>query len=226
MDKAPHVYAAISAVTADLSKEGLSKDRKNTTQNYAFRGIDDVYNVLAAKLAHHGLCILPRVIAKDIHERQSKSGGTLFYTTLTVEFDFVAALDGSKHTVCTVGEAMDSADKSSNKAMSAAYKYACLQAFCIPTEGESPDADAHHHEVAPRQAARDFTAQVPKKEQSGKVSPGQAKGLRDILSVLGKDEAAAVRYVTGDAKDKIEDMTTEEFKALFDILDKKVPQRT
>ena len=40
----------------------------------------------------------------------------------------------------TYGEAMDSADKSTNKAMSAAYKYMCLQVFCIPTEGDN-DAD-------------------------------------------------------------------------------------
>lgn len=36
---------------------------------------------------------------------------------------------------------MDTADKSTNKAMSAAYKYLCLQLFCIPTEGDN-DADA------------------------------------------------------------------------------------
>jgi hypothetical protein len=41
---------------------------------------------------------------------------------------------------------MDSADKATNKAMSAAYKYAALQAFCIPTEADN-DADAHHPEV-------------------------------------------------------------------------------
>jgi hypothetical protein len=44
---------------------------------------------------------------------------------------------------------MDSADKSSNKAQSAAYKYAAMQVFCIPTEGDN-DADASHHEVEPR----------------------------------------------------------------------------
>jgi hypothetical protein len=41
---------------------------------------------------------------------------------------------------------MDSGDKASNKAMSAAYKYAAFQAFCIPTEGDN-DADSTTHEV-------------------------------------------------------------------------------
>lgn len=43
------------------------------------------------------------------------------------EFDFVATEDGSKHTVVTYGEAMDSGDKATNKAMSIAYKYAAFQ---------------------------------------------------------------------------------------------------
>jgi len=42
---------------------------------------------------------------------------------------------------------MDSGDKATNKAMSAAYKYMAFQTFAIPTEGDN-DADAHTHEVA------------------------------------------------------------------------------
>jgi len=141
------VYEKIAAVTAELSKSGISKDSKNQSQGYAFRGIDAVYGALSPLLSKHGLCILPRVTDRQVIERQNRQGTALFYVTLTVEFDFVAAEDGSKHTVITVGEAMDSGDKASNKAMSAAYKYAAFQAFCIPTEGDN-DADSQTHEVA------------------------------------------------------------------------------
>jgi len=141
-----NVYQAISAVQKDLSAQGISKDRKNTQgSGYAFRGIDDVYNALSPFLAKHGLCILPRVLNRESVERQSKAGGALFYITVEVEFDLVAA-DGSKHTIKTFGEAMDSGDKATNKAMSAAYKYACMQSFCIPTEGDN-DADSTTHEI-------------------------------------------------------------------------------
>ncbi len=141
------VYAAINAVQAALSKDGIEKSQKNVQQGYRFRGIDDVMNALAPILATSQLCILPRVMSRECTERQTKSGGALFYTVLSVEYDFVHAEDGSTHTVRMCGEAMDSADKSSNKAASAAYKYACLQTFCIPTEGE--DADFTTHEVVP-----------------------------------------------------------------------------
>jgi hypothetical protein len=141
------VYAAINAVQFDLSKSGISKDSTNTFDNYKFRGIDAVYNALSPLLAKHGLCILPRMLTRTCEERVSQKGGALFYVTIEAEFDFVAAEDGSKHTVRTFGEAMDRGDKATNKAMSAAYKYAAFQAFAIPTEGDN-DADAVTHEVA------------------------------------------------------------------------------
>ena len=141
------VYKAICAVQSELSKIGITKDHHNKQQGYQFRGIDDCYNALSPLLAKNGLCILPRVLARTCTERQTAKGGTLFFVAVEVEFDFVAAEDGSKHVVKTFGEAMDSADKATNKAMSAAYKYAVMQAFAIPTEGDN-DADATTHEVA------------------------------------------------------------------------------
>ena len=146
------VYQAINAVQAELAKAGITKDKRNQQQGYNFRGIDDVYNALSPLLAKHGLCILPRILTRDVQERQTQKGGVLFYVTVEAEFDFVAAEDGSTHVVRTFGEAMDSADKATNKAMSAAYKYAAFQAFAIPTEADN-DADAHTHEIAPDPAA-------------------------------------------------------------------------
>jgi hypothetical protein len=143
-----NVYKAINAVQADLATVGITKDRRNQQgSGYNFRGIDDVYNTIAPLLAKHGLCILPRVLSREVTERVSQKGGALFYVTVEVEFDFVAAEDGSKHIVKTFGEAMDSGDKATNKAMSAAYKYACFQAFSIPTEADN-DADSSTHLVA------------------------------------------------------------------------------
>jgi hypothetical protein len=142
------VYQAINKVQAALAKTGIAKDRTNTFDKYQFRGIDDIYNALSPLLAEHGLCILPRILKRESIERESQKGGALFYVTVEAEFDFVAAEDGSKHTVRTFGEAMDRGDKATNKAMSAAYKYAAFQAFAIPTEGDN-DADAQTHQVKP-----------------------------------------------------------------------------
>ena len=150
-----NVYLAINKVQAALAKQGITKANRNQQQGYNFRGIDDVYNVISPLLAEHGLCILPRVLSRHCDERVNAKGTALFYVTVEVEFDFVSAEDGSKHTVKTFGEAMDSGDKATNKAMSAAYKYAAFQAFAIPTEGDH-DADAQTHQVAPQSAPKPF----------------------------------------------------------------------
>lgn len=147
MSDVKRVYAAIAAVSAEIATTGISKGRENKQQGYVFRGIDDVYNALAPILAKHKLVILPRVIGRNVVERQTQKGGVLFYVTCDVEFDFVSAEDGSTHVVKTVGEAMDSGDKATNKAMSAAYKYAAMQTFCIPTEGDH-DSENETHAVA------------------------------------------------------------------------------
>lgn len=143
------VYKAINQVQAVLAETGIEKNRKNSQgSGYNFRGIDDVYNAMSPLLARSGLCILPRIISRQCDERVSKSGSTLFYVTVEAEFDFVSSEDGSKHTIKTYGEAMDSGDKATSKAMSAAYKYAAFMAFAIPTEGDN-DAEAEDHSVLP-----------------------------------------------------------------------------
>ena len=144
------VYKAIGAVGAAMSQQGISKGRSNQQQGYKFRGIDDVLNALSAALVAAGLVILPRCTDRVVVERTTAKGGALFNVTCRVEFDLVSTEDGSVHTVCTYGEAMDSADKATNKAMSAAYKYLALLVFCIPTEASADtDADFSTHDIAP-----------------------------------------------------------------------------
>lgn len=178
------VYSKIAAVSAELAKEGIQKGRKNQQQGYAFRGIDDVLNALAPMLAAHGLVILPRCLSRTSTERETAKGGTLFYVVVEAAFDFVAASDGSLHTVTTFGEAMDSADKATNKAMSAAYKYAAILAFCIPVVGE--DADAVTHEVTGAAKSQPVTSPVT---GARLISDGQRKRLYAISKQHGwKDD--------------------------------------
>lgn len=178
----PAVYAAIVNVMNDLSKEGISKDRKNQQQGYSFRGIEDMYNTLCGLLAKHKLCMLPRVTSVERTERETQKGGALFVTYITCEYDLVSAVDGSKHTVCVIGEAMDSADKSSNKSMSAANKYAAVQAFLIPTEGDN-DADATTHAPIPRsQQQRREPDHRREAAPPPAAAPAQSKPLPTVTS--------------------------------------------
>lgn len=148
---APKVYVAIDAVANHFSQVGIPKDRKNPQQGWNFRGIDDVLNALSPLLAKHHLVILPRIKNQKCEERVTKGGVAMFHTTLDVEYDFISALDGSKHTVDSCGEIMNSSDKGIAGAMSIAYKLAVIQAFSIPIVGR-PEPDEHYHEVISKQA--------------------------------------------------------------------------
>lgn len=142
-----NVYQCINKVQAELAKVGISKDREcQQGARFRYRGIDEVYKTLAPLLSSTGLCILPRIVGRVCDERRSAKGGALFYVTVEAEFDFVSMEDGTKHIVRTYGEAMDSGDKATNKAMSIAYKNAIFMAFSVPTDGDN-DPDAHAHEV-------------------------------------------------------------------------------
>lgn len=116
----------------------IGKDKKNIAQNFMFRGIDQVMNTMKPLLAKHGVFIVPEVVDVRREERPTKSGGMSLYTLLTVKHHFVAE-DGSEIVSTTVGEGMDSGDKATNKAMAVAFKYACFQVFCIPTEEMAKD---------------------------------------------------------------------------------------
>src|SRR5690606_6278200 len=95
------------------------------------------------------------------------------------------ATDGSSVSTEVEGEGMDSGDKSSNKAMAVAHKYAILQAFCIPTE-DMPDPDAEVHQPTPK---------PPKTPPTKANEPPSVKPVRAMLTTIGcksADDADAV----------------------------------
>lgn len=159
------VYLKIAEVQGKLAESGVAKGRTNTHQKFKFRGIDDLYNALAPLLAKSRLVIIPQVISRDVVERRSGNGGLLSFVTVTVRYVLVDADDDSQTEAIIAGEAMDSSDKATNKAMSAAYKYLCLQTFCIPTEGESADSEQDSHQAAYPDEYQQYATQQPQQRQ-------------------------------------------------------------
>lgn len=191
------IYTALANVMADMS--AVKKSKKNTQgAGFNYRGIDDVMNALHPALVKNGVVVVPQVIAKEREERQSKSGGLNIYSIVTMSFKFFAK-DGSFVEAVTVGEAMDSGDKATNKAMSVALKYACFQVLMIPTE-EMLDPDSETHEVAP-----DFIDEL---KQKVFVDTCNRKGIDDkqMYKKVGKAE--------------VSELTTAEFMRLMKLMEK------
>ena len=134
-----NIYESITKVIADCP--AIAKDSRNTQGNgYMYRGIDAVMNVFQPLLAKYKIFVVPQVLETIREERTTSKGSNLIYSILRVKYTFFAE-DGTSVEAVVQGEGMDSGDKASNKAMSAAFKYAMFQVFCIPTE-EMKDSDA------------------------------------------------------------------------------------
>lgn len=144
-NKPPLIYTQLNKIQAQA--DGLTKEQQHQ-QGYKFRGVDDAYNYLHDIFKMHEVFGVPRVLDIAREERLTKKGGLLLYTILTIEYDFFA-VDGSFVTARVVGEAMDTSDKSCNKAMSVAHKMALFQITMLPTL-LSADTEGEHHEPMPK----------------------------------------------------------------------------
>lgn len=133
--RVPHIYQAVVEVMEKIGAIGKNKTANMGSRgSYNFRGIDDIYNALQRPMIEAKIFVKPSQVMDLRREDKVTDKGITKYTVMTCRYTFCSAVDGSEISVETIGEAMDTGDKSCNKAMSAAFKYACFQLFCIPTE--------------------------------------------------------------------------------------------
>lgn len=130
----PAIYPAMVKVLQAV--DAVGKTRTNEQQKYKFRGIDDILNAVHPALSEAGIFLAPTVIDRHLDRTEKDKPGQgmqiTWHCVLTVCHRFYAG-DGSYVEVTTVGTGMDTSDKASNKALSAAFKYALVEAFSIPT---------------------------------------------------------------------------------------------
>lgn len=170
----PQIYAAIATVMKKMSAVG--KDGVNQQQRFNFQKLEDIYNALHGVLAEAGVFTVPTILSFERTERPTKSGGTMMYTVAQIKFTFYAE-DGSSVEAVTIGEGSDSGDKSANKSMSAAHKYALIQVFAIPTK-DVADSDRDDTDTDP------VTGQKPPSEPSRVTKAPKATPAQAIAAVV------------------------------------------
>lgn len=158
----PMIYSAIVDAMGQIN--AIAKGRSNSMQNFKYRGIDDVMNELHPILAKCGIFIVPTVLEEQRAEGKTSKGGVIYFTRLKIKFTFYAK-DGSFFESVVIGEAMDSGDKASNKALSIGLKYALLQVFCIPTEDDK-DPDSTSYDFIENKGAEKAFDNIPQKQTS------------------------------------------------------------
>lgn len=118
----------------------IGKDARNQQQNFMYRSHDAVLNALNPLLAEHGVFVVPNVLDRLEAQRTTKSGSVMYEVNLHVEYTFWGAR-GDSVVASAWGEGTDSGDKSTNKAMTMAFKNVIAQAFAVST-ADTIDADS------------------------------------------------------------------------------------
>ena len=202
----PMIYGAVIDAMGQIS--AIGKNKQNQTQGFRYRGIDDVMNELHGILAKCGIFIVPTVIEENRTQGTTSRGGAMFYTRLKIKFTFYAK-DGSSIESVVIGEAMDTGDKASNKALSIGLKYALLQVFCIPTEDDKdPDNVSPDFVPAPAKAEpsseeterKELVSITEKYKEKLSISKAKPNPYDMCCKALAGSDPAEVREMLGRAK--------------------------
>lgn len=165
----------IGLVMADIG--AIGKDRENQSQKYNFRGVDDVLNAVSPACVKHGIRVQITIhdYYSEIRDFEDVYDGKVarkFQTrvTLRMRLEFIAP-DGSSHVSEGMGEAMDyQGDKATNKAMSAAFKYACFLGLVIPVQGVLDESEEDE--------------KLPSEQDNAKQQPNSIVPIQDRVSKL------------------------------------------
>jgi hypothetical protein len=188
------VHEAMAAVMNDVPV--VAKSDKNQAQGWNFRGVDAVVNALGPAMRRHGVVLVPEVLSHHAELLDTGRGKSMRSVVVTVRYTFTGP-EGDTLVAASVGEAFDSGDKATAKAMSVALRTCLLQTFMLPTD--DPDPDHEVYEVAapaktppkPKRGTGSvlaFPADAPDRWPD-RLTPAEAK--KAILHALDGDKEAA-----------------------------------
>lgn len=218
------VHQAIGQIITKM--EGIGKNQRNKEQGYNFRGIDDVLKVLHPLLGEHGVFFAPDVIEREVEERTSKSGTKGTCTYLHVRYT-VFGPDGDSFELSTWGEGLDYGDKATNKAMTAAFKYALFEVFAV----SDPEEDGDHH--TPEETVATVRREPPQRPVAARaetvaanpnlISEKQIKLVSVLFTKKGlppdrESRHAYANLVIGHEVASVKELTKAEASKLIDAL--------
>jgi hypothetical protein len=189
------IHQRMLAILAELP--AIGKDQRNPQQNFMYRGHDDVMNALNPLLAKYGVFIMPKADERITGERTTGKGSTMYEVNLHVTYRFYGT-QGDFIEASAWGEGTDMGDKSTNKAMTMAFKNVLAQAFAIST-AELSDADSGSPEETTRglgQPARGPQEPAQRPQRGFNVERSLLPGA---IAVRSAEDAAAIRHGLADA---------------------------
>ena len=170
----------LAGIYADVERFAKTKAITGQGPSFKYTPIEDLADELRKAMGAAGIVMVPsRVdVLTNGEAGVTKGGATRWRAVVQVQWDLT---DGQDHlTVTSIGEAIDTGDKSFNKAQTASRKYALIGAFQLST-GE--DTDRQHPDPEDR-AARP-TAAARARELLATAGKANQKALVDGLAEAG-----------------------------------------
>lgn len=195
-NKTALIFEKLSKVMGEITAVG--KTQQNKAQNYSFRGIDEIYDVVHPAMVKHGVSLTYKVADLTQTEITSQNKARGFHTVVNVEYIFWAT-DGTYASVFTRGESMSYDDKGFNKALQAALKYALIQMFLIPVA--EPETD--HMDPQPAVTTQEWASKY-ELDYLGNISKGMS--TRSKEAAAAKKEELGIDFSKGVPKEKFDEL--------------------
>jgi hypothetical protein len=139
---------------------------------FNFRGVDTVVNVFGPVTLKHGINVMSSKVEATYGEKTTAKGSKMRECSVLVTWTIMGPM-GDTLTLQTMGEALDTADKSTTKAQSVALRTLLLGFGLTPTHDTDPDADRiERGNEAPARSAESYRDEILDKKTS---SPGSSR---------------------------------------------------
>lgn len=145
-----NLYQKLVAITDEIGT--IEKTGRNSQQGYAFMEQSQIVAELRPLLKKYGVMIVPEVIDRRVERydvtRSNGKQGVDVHVQVDSRFTIINADNPDERIVCAWdgGEAIDSGDKATNKAITASNKYFLIKLFNI---SDKEDADGDTPAAAP-----------------------------------------------------------------------------
>ena len=145
------IHELVSDVMEDV--RAVRKESTNKQGGYNFRGIDAVMNTVGPVLRRHRVTVMPHKVKSVEYATVVVGANKTVMASVRVVMVYRWRGPAGDHLDTEVpGEAFDSGDKATAKAMSVAYRTLFLQGLTLPTDEPDPDSHTYQQTDSPEMA--------------------------------------------------------------------------
>jgi hypothetical protein len=189
------VHVAWARVMADVQSISKADRRDDVGGRYNFRGVDRVVNAVGPALRRHGVLVLPtRIVSTEYGEARTSKGTVMQECKVVVEWTVRGPKGDDLPVLHSAGQATDTQDKATSKAISVAQRVLFLTSLQIPTQ--DPEVDrGHERGERPVPRASDYRDEIADPNTS-------LARLRQIRGELNRHGLAGTMVVNENGDDE------------------------